>query len=270
MGLTTALGLGTSANDGTGDPVRTGGQTINTNFAALDAANTTRAGEIASLVSRVTALEGTSPVALFACILRQNTPASGWYALDDENHAPLNIASVTNDTDKIIITPSFTWDKIRTVIATPDETFASANVIPGVSVGTSDVRIYLSQFRLDTGYVYYDGAAWQSDGDNIGSVVWDGVNKVTVTHGVMGGFGANVMGAQATPREDGYHVRTKSVGSGSTEFQFYDFAGALQTTESNLMKFHFARHGVAQKLDPTNVANLIANIWVLGICTLEA
>lgn len=264
MAVTTPIGLGTIANDGTGDPIRTGGQTINANFLALDAANTQNVGDIADLVTRVEELETATGVKFFACILR-NT-GSGWYAIDDSNHTPYNIASVTNDTSKIVVTPSFTWDKIHSVVATPDETFASGGLQPGVRVTTSTVEVYLSQFRLETGYVYYDGAAWQSNGDHIVSTVWDGVNKLTITHGTMGSLGGNVNGAQVTAREDGYHPRVASIASGTTEVKFYDFSGTLITTEDTLMKFHFLRSAIGQTLNPNNVSLSLANIWVFGFC----
>lgn len=258
------IAVGSAPNDGTGDTARDGGIKSNANFTELYADLAAQAGITSDHETRLDSLELSQGARYFAAILRNS--GSGWTYLDDSNHAPHNIASVTNDTAKIIVTPSFTWDKIRAVVATPDETFGSGNMIPGVRVTTTTVEIYLSQFRLETGYVYYDGANWQTNGDNIVSAVWDGVDTLTITHGSMGSLGGNVMGAQLTPREDGYHCRTASVASGTTQVKFYDFSGTLVTTPDTLMKFHFMRSGIGQNINPNNVVNPLANIWLFGFC----
>lgn len=242
------INVGAYVGDPTADSPREGGIAANAEFAALAA--------------RLGVLEVASGAYFFACILRNS--GGGWTVIDDTNHAPYNIQSVTNDSEKIIVTPSITWSKIRTVLAVQDETFASGGLIPGVRVTTTTAEIFLSQHRLNTGYVYYDGADWQYDGDDITSVVWD-TDKVIITHGSMGYWGANVMGAQISPREDGYDARIGHITTNTTEVKFYS-GGVLQTTESASMKFHYLRTAEAKVLNPNSVVTPLGNIWVLGYC----
>lgn len=72
-----------------------------------------------------------------------------WQVLDDANHGPLNITSVT------VVNPSSNLgyvevgfplcDKIGTFIVAPDETCARAGIAAGPSVGKDKAQIFFSQ-----------------------------------------------------------------------------------------------------------------------------
>jgi hypothetical protein len=78
-----------------------------------------------------------------ACILR-NT-GSGWFILDDADHTPIGVTSVSESSTAITLTYDFTASQVRTFIVAPDETFAVTNqYLVGASVGLSTAVIQVS------------------------------------------------------------------------------------------------------------------------------
>lgn len=82
-------------------------------------------------------------VATVAGALRND--GTGWYAIADSTHAPLNIASVATKDGMITVEYTFTASKIHTFIAAPDETLARAGYSAGASVGVGSARILLAK-----------------------------------------------------------------------------------------------------------------------------
>lgn len=72
----------------------------------------------------------------------------GWYALADDHHAPLNIASVHTNPNNIEVRFTFRAQKVLTFIATPDETLARQGLSVGASVDTDRARVYLARGRM--------------------------------------------------------------------------------------------------------------------------
>ena len=85
---------------------------------------------------------------MVACALR-NT-GNGWAAINDSNHAPLNIDSVSQNENEIIIRySSIKAKKVQSLLCTPDETFAGRYTF-GASVGieSANIFVYMESQRM--------------------------------------------------------------------------------------------------------------------------
>lgn len=83
---------------------------------------------------------------LVACVLRQSSVGSGWYAIDDSTHAPVGLRAVdpvTEGPTGITIHYDFTAAKIGSLVITPDETYSNTMLSFGASVGTASSLIQL-------------------------------------------------------------------------------------------------------------------------------
>ena len=68
---------------------------------------------------------------------------SGWYAIDDANHDPLNVGTVTSDSTKISVGfADAPIDRIYTFQCTMDEAYAP-DYLCGLSVGMSVAEVYI-------------------------------------------------------------------------------------------------------------------------------
>lgn len=80
-----------------------------------------------------------------SAILR-NT-GSGWMALNDADHKPIGITSVSSDSTGITVNFSFTAKTVRFFIVAADETYAVQRaLVCGASVGLSQAVIQCSQY----------------------------------------------------------------------------------------------------------------------------
>jgi hypothetical protein len=70
---------------------------------------------------------------------------NGWYAIEDEAHAPTNIRLVESDAHGIVIHFSFVADSINTFIVGSDETLMVAGIFSGASVDTDKARLVLTK-----------------------------------------------------------------------------------------------------------------------------
>ena len=80
---------------------------------------------------------------IVACVLR-NT-GSGWFAIDDADHTPIGVSSVSTSSTAITVNYNFTATTIHTNIVTVDDTFATTptQYLVGASSGMSSMVIYL-------------------------------------------------------------------------------------------------------------------------------
>ena len=75
-------------------------------------------------------------------VLRQASAGAGWELIDDANHQPTNVASVTvNGSGNLEITYNFTAVNKGAFSAWPDETFSNWGMRMGASVGNSSTTI---------------------------------------------------------------------------------------------------------------------------------
>lgn len=187
------------------------------------------------------------------CVLR-NTGA-GWFAIDDAAHAPINVASVTNDATSITVNFTFTAKKVGSFIACPDEELIKQDIAMGPSVLTDKAVIYLAR-RVISAYIYYNGTDW------IVPPGWSAsfsAGVLTITHPTINGF------ASAKERAGGHRPTIDMVSNTSTTFVFYNTANAAVMTPDTNMKFHFIRVGGSAFENPNNVVSAAGNIWCRGI-----
>ena len=69
---------------------------------------------------------------------------TGWQAIADEDHSPLNIKSVTTREGMIVVEYTFKADKVVSLVVAPDESLARAGYSAGASVGLTEARISLA------------------------------------------------------------------------------------------------------------------------------
>ena len=81
-----------------------------------------------------------------AAVLRND--GAGWFALEDEAHAPLNVKAVYNDASSITVEFAVAGTKVRSLIVAPDDTLASAGFSVGASVGLTSAKIDLGRSGL--------------------------------------------------------------------------------------------------------------------------
>ena len=116
-------------------------------------------------------------------ILRQDTASGGWYLINDADHIPMNVASVSQTSTFITLNLGFTASKVISFVVCPDETFAKMGITCGASVGLSTVSIQPS--ALLAADVVYNGTTVSVappsyfSGDITGSVSG---SELTITH----------------------------------------------------------------------------------------
>lgn len=71
---------------------------------------------------------------------------TGWAAIADRDHAPIGVASVSNDGKSIRVKFTFTAKKIHSFIVSADETYATTTpLVCGASVGMAEAFIQCSR-----------------------------------------------------------------------------------------------------------------------------
>jgi hypothetical protein len=72
----------------------------------------------------------------------------GWYVLNDIDHVPVNIASVTSSLHSINIEYLFTAKRVVTLISSPDEVLAACGVHVGAAAGLKSADLTVSRSGL--------------------------------------------------------------------------------------------------------------------------
>lgn len=202
-------------------------------------------------------------IKVVTCILR-NTGA-GWFAISDSEHSPLNILSVTNDTNDVIITYDFTAKKVLSLVAVPDETFNTEGYSFGASVGKTMSKINIFRHSKSVGgLIIYNGSTWNvSNTTGIISASFSG-GILTLTHASMEGYVCN-----ASTRDGVYLPAIGSLGTTTSQVKFFDYTGNLITVPDVNMKVYFQRSVPSAKIRPDLLAIPEANIWVYGVFEVE-
>lgn len=101
--------------------------------------------KILALILALCALSVEAAPRSVTAVLR-NT-GSGWFAINDADHKPLGVASVTNNGNSITVNFNFTAKTVRFFIVGVDETFAvNRALVCGASVGLTYATIMCSQY----------------------------------------------------------------------------------------------------------------------------
>ena len=197
----------------------------------------------------------TSKHKIVACALR-NT-GSGWEMIDDSQHTPINVESVTDSSSAVTINYSFTASKVGTLVVTPDETFCKMGLFCGASVGLALSAISMHITKPIGGYVYYDTSWHVPTGFTFGSFT-GGV--LTLSHEACG---SNPY-ASLTARGGACLAFLGAAGNTTTQMVFTTLAGATITSANSTIKAYLMRT-VDYDVDPTALVSAAGNLWVYGI-----
>jgi hypothetical protein len=87
-----------------------------------------------------------------AGVIRQDSPGSGWYFIDDSGHEQAGFAGTFSIIGSdLVVNYGFSASKVVSFIAVPDESFASGGLTVGASVGTSNAILsFYTQFDMRT------------------------------------------------------------------------------------------------------------------------
>ena len=236
---------------------------------ALDAATPTELAEIQSSVSWDGMYDTGRHFRFVAGVLRNFNDGGGWRLITpawSAGHLGLNIDSASSDTIEITINhASIAGTNIVAIVATPDETLASAGFTVGTSVGRSSSQIRIQRRTMMADYVSYNGSSWSSQQGVFTPSFSAGM--LTLSHSAV-----DVMqrGTELSITGRG-GVLVPMAGSSTTtttQVQFFDWSGTLQTTPTADMKIYVNRGQLTAQVNPNNVhvgTYPGSNIWVWGI-----
>lgn len=212
-------------------------------------------------------------------VLRQDSQGSGWYAIDNSNHYPLGVFTVSNETNSGI---NVTYDateysgNIRgTFIAVTDEALAGKGVFLGSSVNVTRALIELHARIKITGRIYNSGGLQitidnDSDTGEFRSVSTTNWNTNFGSTGAMsisysGIVSTGTVSVKATPRIAGGYIPSAQVSGSTVTFYMTDYAGSVVTTADANCDFTFEIDLGVCHLDPNKVYGSLANIWFWGV-----
>lgn len=73
----------------------------------------------------------------------RTSPGGVWSLLDDKNHSPIGLVSVTQTNDYVEVFYQHTCTQVFSAAVTPDESLAALDIRVGASVRLESVRVYL-------------------------------------------------------------------------------------------------------------------------------
>jgi hypothetical protein len=197
---------------------------------------------------------------VIACTLR-NT-GSGFAILNDANHEPIGVTSVTTAGDNMSLTLnySFTATQVGALVVTADDTLATLGYVFGSSVGLTSSVIYASQPGGWGDYLSWNGSAWVSLNGYITSASMNGTTgEVTANHASMTPIGGSVVSRSDTKR-----ASMEGLGATTTNFKLMDNAGVSVKTPTTDNRVWIQRAG-ARQVPMTELIQSNSNIWVFGI-----
>lgn len=116
-----------------------------------------RLDDLTAQLAQIATQNSNKKLKFIACAIR-NT-GSGFQLINDAEHNPIGVTSVTNDTDKIILNYDFTAKEVISLVVTPDEIMAKNGIIVGSSVGTSLSNIHVYKMMAINGYITKSGGS---------------------------------------------------------------------------------------------------------------
>lgn len=215
---------------------------------------------------------GSSPLAGYKIVsgVLRNT-GSGWGVLDDNDHIPLNIDSVSNNTSAITIDySSLNATKVVSLVACPDETFAGKYDF-GASVGKTSSSIAIKNIQrtheiliTHTGngvftFVNQDG----SDATGF-SYTYNPIDgRLDFTHNEMEGSPVFYDMVGNTDIRSGLNTLSKTV----TYMKFYNHDGTQQTlADPEVGRFTLQQQStIGLAVNPNDLVSAGGNIWIIGI-----
>lgn len=194
--------------------------------------------------------------------------SGGWYFINDGDHKPKGMASISALTDTIMqIVYSKTYSKILSLTYSPDETYALNGIMMGASVGNNVSNFNFSQSGM-TGAISNNGSALTIDNTKsfqsaIKTVAFNSTTgEVIVTHSKMKNSGVSILSLNPLHRPI-------LVSSTETQIVFknFDITNTLVTNIAG-MGFEISRTGT-RELTNAEVEVAGSNIWIYGLMMNE-
>lgn len=202
---------------------------------------------------------------------------SGWDIIDDADHTPINMDSVTSDSVSITIDyTSLGATEVVSLVATPDETYAGLyDFGSSVGVGSSSVLIKERQKRKIVSLITHSGSgSFTKSGSDVSAVSYNtGTGLLTITHTAVNGVDPRITCLPSAAANDTVFVPASfSIGSTSSTFRLYKADGTGQQTLANpeMSRGYFMRdfetNGLTQvAVNPANVSDASGNVWIIGV-----
>lgn len=213
---------------------------------------------------------------MVAGVIRNSGSPNYWQPINDSNHAPQNIDSVTTDTSAITIDhSSLAATKNVAFIAVVDETLAAQGFTVGASSTPTQAILWLGSGAPLNDYVSYNGSAWTTSKSPSPFTISSFTGGVlTLTHRNLG---SNAQAVSLVPRGNTYRCvidEGSAFDPSTTGVKFIDPAtNTVVSSPDTNMKVLVSRGGGArlsglnpQLVDTTTFPN--SNIWLLGIFEL--
>ena len=194
---------------------------------------------------------------------------------ESSTHRPVNISSVTTDSNKIRVSYSnLNANMTISFIALPDETLAQAGFMMGCSVTPAYTDIKMSRIvPAVADYVYYNGSDWVSQNNQF-SNIWFSAGKIHLEHKAIASDMTYAISIMPRGGDYEYSVSPDSSPTGATyaEIGVRDHSGAYVTSANSNMKFYLT-HGVTKvvDIDPRVIDTTLyplSNIWLFGVMGL--
>lgn len=208
------------------------------------------------------------------CGILRNS-GNGWYVINDSGHTPLNVSSVSvNSNGDIEVAYSFTSNRIKTFICAPDETFAQKYRF-GASVGNTSAKISIIKLpEIIGGMTQYDatnqkwtdtylnGMHYESAGSGIVQMRLNDGRSIAPFPYINGEV-------YALSVECRYSIgMIHSIGNSGIQFKCFDpTTGQLiptyqwQDTERAFISWNLPE----KKLNANDVSDSLGNIWFFGL-----
>ena len=202
-------------------------------------------------------------VKVIAGVIRNS--GTGWRLIDDANHEPMNIDSVSVDSaNNIVINYGFTASKVLSLVVTPDDTFAQKYTC-GASVGlsTATISVYTIPHTIG-GFVYYKNNAWDLQYSDFTGATFNGTSgELSLTHESLANLATRESQNTSVSGRD-CNARLASQGSDSIQIKFYDWDGNVITSPSG-EKVFVCRTINSVHVNANNLVSSGGNFWIFGI-----
>lgn len=201
---------------------------------------------------------------------------SGWEFINDANHRPTGMASVSQDATSIEIDFSFTGTRVAGVVVCPDEGLAGKIHI-GPSVGLGDMTLYLRRLESMADYIWYDSglASWRNlnglmDVTSFPSsgLVIEHDDVFSSTTGGGNPYAVSVTGRAGASQSYIYKIGSGGVGVDFLTVEVRSAGGTAITTPNDNMRFFVDRGPYWKQLNPADVNTTEypgSNIWIFGV-----
>lgn len=211
---------------------------------------------------------------LIAGVIR-NT-GSGWYLITTGGHTPLNIDSISNDTNYIYINfSSLGFTDLVSFSVKADEDFAGKYYGGAELNGTTGVKIRLANFKLDllkATITHSGGGVFVSSNPAVVPTYAVGSGNLTLTHSSFSTTNNTpVFTNIATSASENtlFQNSSGSIAATTVITKLYNFGGTQKTLANpEISSFQFERKGegiVQNFLDPNTVTSVTGNFWITGL-----